>query len=82
MTLREMALVGGGAYIPAGVKNIDLGQLLYEDRIAKADEREFETSRVERYKVKFQWFAAVALLLLVIETWMTDRQPTAARMAE
>jgi len=81
-TLREMALVGGGAYIPAGVKNIDLGQLLYEDRIAKAEQREFETSRVERYKVQFQWFAAVALFLLVIEMWMTDRQRVAVQSAE
>jgi len=80
--LRKMALVGGGAYIPAGIKNIDLGQMLYEDRIAKADQREFETSRVERYNVQFQWFAAVALLLLLIETWMTDRKPLAAQIVE
>lgn len=72
--LREMAMKGGGAYIPAGTKSIDLGQVLYEERIAKAEQREFETSRIEQRKVQFQWFAGLALLLLLIEVFMTDRK--------
>ncbi len=76
--LREMAMKGGGAYIPAGTKSIDLGQVLYEERIAKAEQREFETSRIEQRKVQFQWFAGLALLLLLIETFMTDRRAVEA----
>ena len=75
-TLRDMAMAGGGAYIPAGTKNIDLGQVLYQDRIAKAEQREFETSRVERHKVQYQWFAGLALLLLLIETCVNERRNT------
>lgn len=77
--LREMAMKGGGAYIPAGTKSIDLGQVLYEERIAKADQREFETSRIEQRKVQFQWFAGLALLLLLIETFMSDRKAAEAK---
>ena len=76
--LRDMAIAGGGAYIPAGTKMIDLGQLLYEDRIAQEERREFEAGRVELRHVQYQWFAAVALLLLLIETWMSDRKVQAA----
>lgn len=73
--LRDMALAGGGAYIPAGTKAIDLGQILYEERIAREDRRDFEAGRVELRRVQYQWFAVGALLLLLIETWMSDRSP-------
>jgi Ca-activated chloride channel homolog len=73
-TLRKMAEAGGGSYIPAGVKFIDLGQLLYEDRIAREERREFEAGRVELHRVQYQWFAGAALLLLLVETWMSDRR--------
>lgn len=76
-TLREMAVAGGGVYIPAGTSNIDLGQL-YLDRIAPEETREFETSRIERYHVRFQWFAGLALALLMAETLMTDRRSPGA----
>lgn len=66
-TLKEVALAGGGAYVPVGTKDIDLGQVLYEERIAQMARREFETSRVERHQVQFQWFAGAALLLLFVE---------------
>lgn len=80
-TLREMAMAGGGAYIPAGVKTIDLGQLLYEDRIARQERREFEAGRIELHRVQYQWFAGAALLLLLVETWMSDRRAAAAGQA-
>lgn len=80
-TLREMAVAGGGVYVPAGTSNIDLGQI-YLDRIAPAELRQFEASRIERYKVQFQWFAGLALLLLVIATLMSDRKPGSLQASE
>jgi Ca-activated chloride channel family protein len=74
-TLKEMAVAGGGAYIPAGTKTVDMGGLLYEERIAQQEQREFEASRVERYKVQYQWFGSLALLLLLIEMLISDRRP-------
>jgi Ca-activated chloride channel family protein len=74
-TLKEMAVAGGGAYIPAGTKMVDMGGLLYEERIAQQEQREFEASRVERYKVQYQWFASLALLLLFVEMLISDQRP-------
>jgi len=71
VTLRDMAVKGGGAYIPAGTRNIDLGRI-YRERMASVDRREFDVSRVERYKVQYMWFAGVALLLLIVEACMSD----------
>lgn len=66
-TLQQMALAGDGAYIPAGTRIVDLGQI-YQERMAPSEQREFESSRVQVYKVRYQWFAGLALALLLIET--------------
>ncbi len=70
--LREVAVAGGGAYVPAGTANIDLGQI-YLDKIAPTELREFEAARIERYRPRFQWFAGIGLALLVVASLMTDR---------
>jgi len=70
-TLQQMALSGGGAFIPAGTSQIDLGQI-YRQKIAGSEQREFQGSRVQRYKVRYQWFAGLALLLLMVETMISE----------
>jgi Ca-activated chloride channel family protein len=70
--LRDIAVAGGGAYVPAGTSNIDLGQI-YQDKIAPAELREFEAARIERYRPQFQWFAGLGLILLLCASLMTDR---------
>ena len=79
--LQEVALEGGGAYVPAGTQDIDLGEI-YDKYMASMGEREFESARVQRYDARYQWFAGVALLLLIIEVWMTDRKPPIAERVE
>jgi Ca-activated chloride channel family protein len=78
--LRDIAVAGGGAYVPAGTNNIDLGQI-YLDKIAPAELREFEAARIERYRPQFQWFAGIGLVLLVIASLMTDRSVRAEQPA-
>lgn len=73
-TLREMTSVAGGVYVPAGTAHFDLGQI-YLERIAPAELREFEAARIERYKPRFQWFAGLALILLVSATLISERKP-------
>jgi len=70
-TLQQIALAGGGAFIPAGTTQIDLGQI-YQQKIAGTEKREFEASRVQRYKVRYQWFAGLALLLVMVETMIRE----------
>lgn len=71
--LAEIALAGGGAAIPAGTARVDMGAQ-YRERIASRDQREFEQRQVERYHVRFAWFAAPALLLLFVEALMSERR--------
>ncbi len=71
-TLREIAVEGEGAYIPVGTADVDMGRVLYEDRIAQAEGRELETRRVERLHVRYQWFAGLALVLLITEMLLSD----------
>lgn len=71
--LREMAVAGGGAYVPAGTRNFDLGEI-YTKYLATGEQREFEAARIERYKVQFQWFAGAALALLLISSLMSERR--------
>ncbi len=71
--LREMALAAGGAYIPAGTANLDMGSI-YRERIAPASKRQFGTTRIQRYHARYQWFATFALVLLLIDSLMSDRR--------
>ncbi|UCD75932.1 MAG: VWA domain-containing protein [Phycisphaerales bacterium] len=71
--LREVALAGGGAFIPVGTRSVDLGQI-YEERIAPAAKREFETSRIRLYNAQYQWFAGLALALLMLEMIIGSRR--------
>jgi Ca-activated chloride channel family protein len=75
-TLEHMALAGGGAYVPAGISQVDMGQI-YEQKIATSELREFEASRIKRYDVQYQWFAGLAFVLLMIESLMTERKRSA-----
>ncbi len=72
-TLEKTAVNGRGAYIPAGTRAFDLGQF-YERSIASADQREFEAKQIQRHRIQFAWFAAPALLLLLIDGLLTDRR--------
>ncbi len=71
--LREIALSAGGAFIPVGTSGIDIGRV-FQEIIAPATKRQFETTRIQRYQVQYQWFAGLALLLLLLESLLTDRR--------
>ncbi len=73
--LRDIALSAGGAFIPVGTSGIDIGRV-FNERIAPATKRQFETTRIQRYQVQYQWFAGLALLLLLLESLLTDRRIT------
>jgi hypothetical protein len=64
--LTEMSIAGGGAYVPAGTANVDMGEV-YEEVVAATGRREFETVATKRTLPQFQWFAGLALALLVVE---------------
>ncbi|MBN1910528.1 MAG: VWA domain-containing protein [Pirellulales bacterium] len=73
--LKKMALDTGGAYIPAGTRAYDLGQI-YEDHLANLAHGEFHTETRTRYREQFQLFACLGLALLLIQTAVPEYQRT------
>lgn len=80
-TLAKMADSGGGAYIPAGTSQVDMGQV-YAQKIATTELRELEAARIKRYDAQYQWFAGLAFVLLMTESLMTDRKRRQAASIE
>ncbi|MEY2785018.1 MAG: hypothetical protein RL277_1228 [Planctomycetota bacterium] len=72
-TLREIAQAGGGAFVPAGTAQLDMAAV-YRDSLAGLDRVDQEASLVKRQTPRFQWFAGAALVLLVLESLVTDRR--------
>ncbi len=73
--LEQTALAGGGAYIPAGTKHVDMADV-YDQHIRSIQQREFRQARVNRYIPRFQWFLCPAVLLLLIESLIAaSRKP-------
>ena len=44
------------------------------ERIEPATKREFDTARIQRYNVQYQWFAGIALALLLVESCIGARR--------
>lgn len=76
--LEQIANASGGAYLPVGTAQTDLGDF-YVQRIAPLARREFETVDVRRFTPRYQWFAAAALALFLVEGLV---RPTASRREE
>jgi len=77
--LQEIAIASNGAYIPAGTGNVKMGDI-YKDVIATGSGRTQETARIEQHIPRYQWFAAIALALLLLDSFMSDRRSTPGRM--
>jgi Ca-activated chloride channel family protein len=71
--LAAIAQAGDGAYVPAGLLQIDMADF-YQKHISAADQRDFEANQVERREAQFQWFAGVALALLLAEMTLAERR--------
>jgi Ca-activated chloride channel family protein len=68
--LKQVALAGEGAYIPAGTKQVDMGDV-YHSYISSVEQTEFETARINSYIPRYPWFIGLALLVLGLDTlWM------------
>ena len=71
--LKQIATETDGAYIPAGTKRVDMGDV-YHGYVANVEQTEFETAKINAYIARFQWFAIPALALLLLEVFMSTRR--------
>ncbi len=64
--LKQLALSTGGAYIPAGTRAYDLGQV-YADHLAGLTRSEYQAEKRKRYRERFQWFVFLGVAMLLAE---------------
>lgn len=69
--LLQIAERTGGAYVPAGVRAIELDRI-YADYIAPKARRDLDVAARERYVHRFQWFLLAGLILLGIEIYVQE----------
>lgn len=69
--LLQIAERTGGAYVPAGVRAIELDRI-YTDYIAPKARRHLDVAARERYVHRFQWFILAGLLLLGIDICLQE----------
>lgn len=79
-TLQRIAEAGGGEYHPSGQVKAGLRTLewIYQDRLAPLQEADLQKKRVPSQRAQFAWFAALALVLLMIETLVSERTASGA----
>jgi Ca-activated chloride channel family protein len=64
--LKQIALLTGGAHIPAGTKTYDLGQI-YEDHLANLARGEEENVKRKHFRDQYQIFLGLGLALIIIQ---------------
>ena len=64
--LKQIALTTGGAYIPAGTRVYDLGQV-YADHLSRLARGEIQAEKRKRYREQFQIFVCLGVGLLLLE---------------
>ncbi len=70
--LREVANVGGGAYVHAGNDEFGLNPII--DNIRKLEDEQFNSVVFEEYDEQFMYFFAIALVLFVLQMLVGERK--------
>jgi len=74
--VRELARIADGAFVLAESGPVDLVDL-YEEEIADKPRKEIETAASDQRAHRYQWFVALALLILAAEMMVRDLRPGA-----
>lgn len=72
-TLQKIALETGGRYVRSVTGDLDLDTIYRHDIRGTIEKKELKSTRRKRWEERFQWFAAVAVLLLVLEWFIRER---------
>ena len=70
--LEQIAMETNGAYIPAGTRRVNMADI-YHSYVANVAQTEFETAKINAYIARYQWFAAPALALMLLEVLVATR---------
>ncbi len=70
--MAEIASAGGGSYTRATNTTVGLDEIL--NRISKMEKKEFGKKMFTDYEDRFQYFLAVAVLLLILEIFVSEKK--------
>ncbi len=70
--LQELASSGNGVYVRASNSDAGLNTIL--SAIDKLEKKQFESKMYSDYEDRFQWFIAGTFIILLIETFLTERK--------
>ena len=71
-TLQKIALATGGKYYNATPSEMELDCIF--DEISKLEKKEQEGTLVTRYDDRFQWPLLLALVLIIVEFFLSERK--------
>ncbi|HIL69587.1 MAG TPA: VWA domain-containing protein, partial [Verrucomicrobia bacterium] len=71
--LQEIAGIGKGFYLP--LKGSDTMEILYQRGLAELPGTEISSRLIKLFEERHQWFLLPALILLIIESLMSDHKP-------
>ena len=71
--LKNVAISTGGSYVRATQADFGL-VLLYDKSISKMEKKEIESKMNKQYNERFQYFLALAFLILLIEPFISERR--------
>lgn len=71
--LKRIAISTGGSYVRATQSDFGLS-LLYDKSISKLEKRDIESKMKKHYHERFQIFLTIALVLLFLEPFISDRR--------
>lgn len=74
-TLQQLALKTGGIYVRSAAGDFGM-DAIYDKGIATLQRKEHETRLRKRYFERFQWPLGLALALLFVESFVSDRRKT------
>ena len=80
-TLQRIALTTGGRYVRSVTGDVDLEQIYLQGIKVSLEDQELGASRRERWKERFQWLLAGALVLLMLEPLLSERRRSLPRAA-
>ena len=71
--LNSIAQAGGGQFVPAGTRLVDLGTF-FEDWITEIDLKDRDDIVAMQSTPRFQWFAGLAFAMLLLESLVSERR--------
>ena len=70
--LQEISAAANGIFVRASNSDAGLNNVL--EAVNKLEKKQFDSKMYSDYEDRFQWFISAALLLLIIETFLSERK--------